>query len=164
MRTRIGIALLLALGLVQMIADVSGAVAIKAIASATAASPAPKVFSVAAGLETFSTDFAVEWTDRQGAAQTLRITPEVNARFQGPYNRRNIYGAALSYGPALAVNPRMKPLLDQVLAYSLCGDAPILKELGIDTRGIRHPIRVRYAPKQNPQNLPMLLEAPCSSK
>jgi hypothetical protein len=144
-----------------MAADIAGILPVKAIAAATGASPAPKVFSVAGGLETFSTDFIVEWSDRSGKAHELRITPELNAKFQGPYNRRNIYGAALSYGPALAVNPRMKPVLDAVLARALCGDAPILKELGVETGEIVHPIRVRYVPKQNPQGLPTVLEAPC---
>ena len=38
--------------------------ALKGIAAATGASPAPKVFSAVKGLETFSTQYFVEWIDR----------------------------------------------------------------------------------------------------
>jgi len=60
----IGIALLLALGLLQMTAEAFGASRLQGLAAATGASPAPRVFSSVRGLETYSTQFALVY-DRQ---------------------------------------------------------------------------------------------------
>ena len=162
MKTRLGVVLLLVLGLAQMTGDVLGITPLKAVAGATAASPMPKVFSAVQGFETFTTLFLIEWDDTDGVHHSLEITAELNQRFKGPYNRRNIYGAALSYGPVLEANPHTRPLLRQVLKYALCGDAPILKEIGVDTSTIVQPIKIYYMPKQNPRDLPLVLEVPCS--
>jgi hypothetical protein len=156
---------LVVLGLLQMTGDlleqyVHSPVgrALKGLGAATTASPAPKVFSSVRGLETYSTRFSVEWTDRAGGGHSLHITPEVYARLQGPYNRRNVYGAALAYGPVLP-----EGLRDPVMRYALCGDAPLLRELGIDPDQIAGPVRIRYEPLPGTDlgELPRLLEAPC---
>jgi hypothetical protein len=156
---------LLVLGLSQMTGDlleqyVSRPIGrvLKGVGAATAASPAPRVFSAVRGLETYSTRFFVDWTDRHGTRHSLRVTPEVSARLQGPYNRRNVYGAALAYGPVLPADLR-----DPVMRYALCGDAPLLRELGIDPDDVRGPVRIRYEPLPGTDmgDLPRLLEAPC---
>jgi hypothetical protein len=156
---------LLVLGLAQMTGDLleqylnrPAGRFLKGVAAATAASPAPKVFSTARGLETFSTRFFVEWVDRAGTRHSLQVTPEVNARLQGPYNRRNVYGAALAYGPVLPPDLR-----DPVLRYAMCGDAPLLRELGIDPANVLGPVRIRYEPLPgtNLGDLPLVLEMPC---
>jgi len=112
---------LVALGVAQMIGDLTHVLPLKAIAAATLASPAPKVFSAVQGLETYSTRFFLEV-----GARRVELTPEVYSRIRGPYNRRNVYGAALAYAPVL---PR--ELRDPVMRHALCGDAPLLRELGI---------------------------------
>lgn len=146
---------LLVLGLAQMTGDVLGIRALKGIAAATAASPAPKVFSAAEGLETFSTRFFLEWTDASGAAQSLEVTPEVYARLRGPYKRRNVYGAVMAYGPVLPAELR-----DPVFRYAVTGDAPLLREVGIDPAGVTN-VRVRYEPlPSTPPGLPRTLETP----
>ena len=71
-----GVAILLVVGLLQMVGDVLGVGALKGFGAATGASPAPKVFSSAHGLETFSSEFVVEWTDNEGRAQAVKLTPE----------------------------------------------------------------------------------------
>ncbi|MGH7169106.1 MAG: hypothetical protein ACRELG_02370 [Gemmataceae bacterium] len=156
---------LVVLGLLQMTGDVlercvhePAGRALRGLAAATAASPAPKVFSSVRGLETYSTRFYLEWTDRAGVEHSPRITPEIYAKIQGPYNRRNVYGAALAYGPVLP-----PPLRDPVLRYALCGEAALLRELGIDPADIAGAVRVRYEPLPGTDlgDLPRLLEAPC---
>src|SRR4051794_39698645 len=89
---------LLALGLIQLTGEIlmaAGATtvgrAVKAVGAATTASPAPKVFTSVRGLETFSTQFTIEWDDRAGQRQTLLLTPELYQRICGPYNRRNVF-------------------------------------------------------------------------
>jgi hypothetical protein len=156
---------LLTLGLLQMAGDLLERKpfpllgrALKGVGAATTASPAPKVFSSVRGLETYSTRFFVEWDDRAGARQSLDLTPEVYGRLRGPYNRRNVYGAALAYGPVLPAELR-----DPVMRYALCGDAPLLRELGIDPAEVRGGVRVRYEPLPGTDlgDLPRILEAPC---
>lgn len=127
MNEKLAAVLLALLGVLQMAGDLAGALVLKGIGAATNASPAPKVFSAVRGLETYSTEFALEWTDARGARGSLALTPEVYARIRGPYNRRNVYGAALAYAPVLPAGLR-----DPVMRYALCGDAPLLAELGIE--------------------------------
>lgn len=160
---------LLVLGLLQMTGDVLERAGLervgrplKGIGAATTASPAPKVFSAVRGLETYSTRFHLEWTDRSGGERTLLLTPEIYARVRGPYNRRNVYGAALAYGPVLASDDRTKPLFRSVINYALTGEAPLLRELGIDPADVVGPVRVRYEPPPGTDmgDLPRVLQAP----
>jgi hypothetical protein len=113
-----GVALTI-LGLAQIAGDLSGFLPLKAVAAATQASPAPKVFSAVQGLETYSTRFYLVWPDRR-----VELTPELYSRIRGPYNRRNVFGAALAYAPVLP--PQLR---DPVTRYALCGDAVLLREL-----------------------------------
>ena len=145
---------LLVLGVLQMVGDLTGVAAVKGIAAATAASPAPKVFSAVRGLETFSTKFVLEWTDARGTEWSMPLTPQVYARMRGPYKRRNIYGAVLAYGPVLPAELR-----DPVLRYAVTGEAPLLREVGIDPAGVTD-VRVRYEPlPSTPADVPRVIEA-----
>lgn len=127
MKDKLAGTLLIAVGILQMAGDVAGIPALRGIGAATNASPAPKVFSAVRGLETYSTEFALEWTDGSGEPRSLALTPEIYGRIRGPYNRRNVYGAALAYAPVLP--PELR---DPVMRYALCGEAPLLAELGIE--------------------------------
>lgn len=111
---------LVVLGTAQMVGDLTGFLPLKAVAAATGASPAPKVFSAVQGLETYSTRFFLDLGGRR-----VEVTPELYARIRGPYNRRNVYGAALAYGPVLP--PELR---EPVMRYALC-DATLLEELGL---------------------------------
>ena len=156
-------ALLLILGLAQMTGDLAHWPALKGIAAATGASPAPKVFSAVKGLETYSTRFFLDWNDASGKPHSLQLTPEVYSRLRGPYNRRNVYGAVLAYGPVLSTDPRSRPMFDAVARYALCGEAPLLRELGLDPSLVSGPVRVRLEPRpgSNLGDLPLTLEPPC---
>lgn len=133
--------LLVGLGLLRMAGDTFRVPALDVLGMATAAAPAPKVFSAVRGLETYSTRFYLEWFDRKGEQQKFFITPETYARIEGPYNRRNVYGAALAYAPVLPSKFR-----DPVMGYALCGDAPLMKELGIDRSRIKGSVRIWIEP------------------
>jgi hypothetical protein len=154
---------LLALGLLQMAGDVIHWPALKAIAAATGASPAPKVFSSIRGLETFSTRFFVEWTDGAGNFHSLEITPNLYATVRGPYNRRNVYGALLAYGPVLQTDDRTRGMFNSVARYGLCHGSPLLREFGIDPTDVRGSVVIRLEPRanSNDENLPLLISAPC---
>ncbi len=145
---------LMLLGLAQMAGDLTGLPPLKGVAAATNASPAPKVFSSVRGLETYSTRFFLEWP-----GGSLEVTAEVYSRIRGPYNRRNVYGAALAYAPVLPAQMR-----DPVMRYALCGERRLLTEMGVDASTVRDPIAVRLEPVPGATLDPSLgtsFEAPC---
>ena len=153
---------LLLLGLLQMTADVASCVPLKGLAAATQLSPAPKVFSSVRGYETFSTRFVLEGEDRGGTLHREVITAERYAGVRGPYQRRNIYGAALSYGPVLPAT-----IVEPVMHFALCGEAPLIRELGLAPADFaRHP-RVRFEPRDGVDlkalGLPDTLSATCET-
>ena len=154
---------LLVLGLLQMGGDILRVPLLQGIGAATVASPAPKVFSSVQGLETFSSQFYVEWTDRTGAAHSLKLTPEVYAHIKGPYNRRNIFGATLAYAPILQKDPRTREMFEAVVQYALCDKAPLLREIGIDPDQLSAPPRIRLVPRSGSAfgNEPFLITPPC---
>ncbi len=141
---------LVILGVAQMIGDVTQFVPLKAVAAATGASPAPKVFSAVQGLETYSTRFFLDL-----GHERVELTPELYSRIRGPYNRRNVFGAALAYGPVLPPNLR-----DPVTRYALCGEAPLLRELKL--QATKTPaVELEPLPGTTLGDLPTRFEAPC---
>lgn len=152
MKTRIAAIALVLLGVAQMLGDLTGFLPLKGIAAASHASPAPKVFSAVQGLETYSTRFFLEL-----GSERIEITPEVYARIRGPYNRRNVYGAALAYAPVLPATLR-----EPVLRHALCGDAPLLRELGLRTDAFPRAVVLEPLPGTSLGNLQTRFEAPCS--
>ena len=155
---------LLALGLTQIVGVTAGSSTVSGLAAATVASPAPKVFSVAKGLETFSTQFFLEWEDHQGTTESLPLTAEIYPRLEGPYKRRNVYGAVLAFGPVLFTEELTRPLFDDASSHALCGDAPVLRELGIDPDQVATNPRIRYVPRDDLdlREMPLMLEIDCS--
>ena len=151
------------LGLAQMAGDLSGNRALRGLAAATTASPAPRVFSAVRGLETYSTRFVIEWAERDGSARSLELTPEVYQRLHGPYNRRNVYGAALAYGPVLVSDPATRPMFEAVLRRSVCGARPLLREIGVNVAPIVGEVRVRFEPRPGTDMgaLPRVIAASC---
>lgn len=138
-RWRNGTALALcAVGLLQMAGDLTGLVALKGIGAASAASPFPKVFSDVRGLETFASEFTLQVETRSGDHLAIPITPQRYQRLAGPYNRRNVYGAALSYAPRLPA-----PLWQAVYCYGLRPDGPLRRELGVPDDAARIGVRIR---------------------
>jgi hypothetical protein len=134
-------------GLMQLAFDLLDIPAGKAIGAALAASPAPKVFTAHQGFETYSSVFVISWSDREGQRRELQLTPQTYAGVAGPYNRRNAYGAALSYAPVLQSHPATRPMHDAAMRYAICRSS-ILPELGVDRSGVAGPIRVVLQPRQ----------------
>ncbi len=152
---------LVALGLLQMLGDLAGLPAVRAIGAVTAASPAPKVFSAVDGFETYSTRFFLLWLDETGKEQVVRLTPELNQGIRGPYNRRNPYGAVIAYAPVLSRAERTRPMFTAVAHFSVCGNAPLLRELGIDPARVRGPVRLRVEPLSPRHGQTLELPLPC---
>jgi hypothetical protein len=161
--------ILLGIGVMQMAGEIFHLPVLSGIGAAIVAAPAPKVFSAVRGFETYSTRFFLEWQAQQAqdkrtdVVHSLELTPAISTRLAGPYNRRNVYGAALAYGPVLAMNPDMRPMLEAVMDYAFCGKAPLLQELGIDPDDVAGYARVRVEPRPgaNMHDLPQMLEPSC---
>ena len=135
---KLRVAALLTLGLLQMTGDLLRIPWLKATAAATGASPAPKVFCSIQGYEAYATRFFLEWIDEEDGFHSMPLGAEVAGCLRGPYNRRNVYGAVLAYGP---VQP--EELRDPVFTYAFTGEAPLLRELGLDPGRVRR-AWVRY--------------------
>ena len=150
------LALLLGVGSLQMIGALVGSPVLKAIGLATGLSPAPKVFSSVNGLETFSISISLHWLDREGLAQSLQLTPEVASGLEGPYNRRNVYGAALAYGPVLNDSEIGRAMLHAVFEYALGPDKRLMRELGVEPASVAGEVTVRWKPKHGGEGLQLM--------
>jgi hypothetical protein len=136
-RAHVAAACLLVLGVAQIAGDLLGWTPLRGLAAATGASPAPKVFSAVRGFETYSTRFFLEGRD----GKRIELTPSLYSRLRGPYNRRNVYGAALAYAPVLPADMR-----DPVMRHALCGEAPLLREMGLEGELGPDPVTVSLEP------------------
>jgi hypothetical protein len=161
--TRVAAYGLLVLGLLQMLGSLTGVAGLRDIGAASAASPAPQVFTTTRGLETFSTRFELSWYDADGMERSMVLTPDLYSGLRGPSNRRSVYGAVLAYGPLLATDPRTAEMYQQVSRFALCGDAPVLRDLGLDPRRIGPPITLSYTPRPGSDigDLPRSLTVSC---
>jgi hypothetical protein len=147
LRWRNALALVLGIiGCIQMVGYVTGNVVLRGLGAATTASPLPKVFSDVDGLETFASEFTLHYRDGAGTVRELPITPELYGRLGGPYNRRNVYGAALSYAPRLPAG-----LWESAYCYGFAPDGPLRRELGLgrEAADIRVTIRTRTQGRYN---------------
>jgi hypothetical protein len=114
-------------------------------------------------VEAYSTRFYLEWTDRLGVGREMLLTPEIYQRLAGPYNRRNVYGAVMAGGPVMATDERLTGMYRSASKYALCGQAPLLRELGINPAEVVGPMRARYEPLPGATmgDLPGILEVKC---
>ena len=141
--------ILIAVGCLQMAGDLLDVRAIKAIGAATGSSPAPKVFTAHKGFETYSSQFFVGWKDKtSGEQKEVRLTPAVYRGVGGPYNRRNAYGAILSYAPVLHSEPATQPMHDSAIAYTICGESSLLEEIGMDRAPMDGLVIIELKPRQ----------------
>ncbi len=137
------------IGLLQIIGYLLSVKPIQNLGKVTASSPLPIVFTEVKGVETFASDFYLQFTSENGQQEKIKVTPEMYAKFKGPYNRRNIYGAAISYGPVLP-----EKIWQSVLGYGLCND--ILSEeldLAVTKQDFSVVIETRTAGRNDVWNL-----------
>ncbi len=139
--------LLVVIGSLQMAGDVLGLDQLKGFGLATHASPAPKVFTAHEGFETFSSRFYIQWFDRKGISHRMEMTPSQYSGIRGPYNRRNAYGAALSYGPVLTKNSSTVEMFNAVAEFTFCSDSSFVTEIGMTEIDSRRPVTLVLEPR-----------------
>ena len=121
---KIPIILLILLGLLQSFGYVIDSDVIRNVGIVSVASPLPLVFHQVKGVETFASDFTLMYQDVDGNNVSRKITPEYYSTWEGPYNWRNVYGAAISYGPILD-----QKLWEEILTHGFCEDQNIRSTL-----------------------------------
>jgi hypothetical protein len=162
-RYKLGAVALVAVGTMAMAGDVAGSPTVFGLGLATGASPAPKVFTSRDNLESFSATFELTWDEPDGP-HSVTLTPQNYAELAGPYNRRNVYGAALAGGPLMTSNPTLEPMYSEVSQAAFCtGSSSILDELGIDASARTSPLRVHVTPQPGhpTPDVPLNLVLPC---
>ena len=103
----------------------------KGIGLASCVAPYTKVFCTAEcnasgdEFESFAAKFFLRY-EHNGVWEELTMTPEIYANLEGSYNRRNVYGAVIAYGPALP-----KEMSERTLDYALLDPGHVAKELGL---------------------------------
>jgi len=148
--------LLGAVGLLQIAGWLTGVRALRGIGAASAVAPFPKVFSDVDGLETFASEFILEAEVRPGEWTETPITPQLYQRLAGPYNRRNVYGAALAYAPRLPPE-----LWETVYCFGLGVDGPLRSELRLPAEPVR--LRVRLRTKTRGRDDSWILDPSCGA-
>jgi hypothetical protein len=106
-----------------MLGDALRLPVLKALGTSTVLAPCPKVFCDTAGLEAFASEFVLRF-EVDGQRREWPLTPEMYSRLAGPYQRRNVYGAALAFAPRLP-----EPLRQAVFAHGLAPGGPLRTEL-----------------------------------
>lgn len=124
-------------GCAQMAGGLAELVPLRAIGAAWGFSPYPKVFSDVRGLETFASEFVLEWNS-EGRSFSRLITPEMYSELKGPYARRNVYGAALSYAPRLP-----DAQWQAAFCYGLRPLGPLFSEFNIPAGASQVTVRIR---------------------
>ena len=147
--------MLLVIGSLQMTGYLLGLPPLRGLGACTAASPFPKVFSDVDGLETFASSFTIVYENGDGVTVREAVTPELYSRIRGPYWVRNVYGAALSYGPRLP-----EDLWQTVFCRGLAVDGPLHAGLGIPADA-RRP-RIEIATKTRGRDDRFVLEPRCA--
>lgn len=125
LRNRLAIGVL-CLGLLQMAGYFCGSKVMRGVGLATGIAPYPKVFCEAEGYEAFAASFRLEGRRADGSPWHCDIDPERYARLAGPYNRRNVYGAALAFAPRMP-----DELRDHLISDALHPDSALRRELDI---------------------------------
>jgi len=116
--------LILAVGSLQMVGYALDLPALRGIGAASGFAPFTKVFSDVDGCETFASDFTLILRTRAGEESVIPVDPVFYQQLRGPYNRRNVYGAALSYAPRLP-----EALWHSVFCHGFRG--PLREEFGL---------------------------------
>lgn len=137
---------------IKVIADIFGFQQLSAVAAVTNVAPAMKVFTAHKGYETYSSRFELSVDFDDGQTITLELKPENYAGLKGPYNRRNVYGALIAYGPVLVKSPVTQPMWNEMAKRAFCGDVSVLSELGFNHASPVRNATIRYLGQVKKQN------------
>ena len=122
---------LIFVGTVKVFTDIFGLEKLSAVAAVTNAAPAMKVFTAHKGYETYSAKFEISVTNISGDQETFILNRHNYSGLKGPYNRRNVYGALIAYGPVLVSNSATKEMWQVMASNAFCKKQGVLNEIGL---------------------------------
>jgi len=168
MKNKLACWFLVFLAVIKVVADLSGWQSVSALAAVTQAAPAMKVFTAHQGYETFSSQYHLTLVKVDGAKERLTLTPKVYQGLQGPYNRRNVYGATIAYGPILSQSSHTFEMWRSVAHYAFCEHQSLVNELGFTHQGGINQVVLSYEPSVSVQSeqhqFPNQLEVSCHAE
>lgn len=129
---------------VKVMANVFGFERLGAVAAVTNVAPAMKVFTAHKGYETYSSVFEIAINYADGETVTRKLNPGNYSGLKGPYNRRNVYGALIAYGPVLVSDPRTHDMWNTMADRAFCGERSVLAELGFTNDSGIKKATIRY--------------------
>lgn len=145
-------AILCFFAVIKTVADIFGFEKISAVAAISHVSPAMKVFTTQRGYETFSPTFELTINQQNGQEAILRLNSKNYAGLRGPYNRRNVYGALISYAPVLVSLPRTEKMWQTMAKNAFCRQDSVLFELGIDDASSVASVLIEYHRRDKTEN------------
>lgn len=147
---------------IKVVADVFGFERLGAVAAVTNVTPAMKVFTAHHGYETYSSVFELTVHYVDGRTVTAELNPANYSGLRGPYNRRNVYGALIAYGPVLVKNPATRPMWDEMARRTFCASSGVLAELGFTSDSAVNSATIRYLGQvKKDSNYPDRLKVSC---
>lgn len=153
MKYNIIAAFLVCLATIKVFADVFSLEKISALAAITNVAPAMKVFTAHKGYETYSSKFTLETTHTDGQVIETKINSKTYSGLKGPYNRRNVYGALIAYGPYLTSNPNTHDMWYVMANNAFCGNSSVLSELGIENSNGVNKASIAYTSHVNTSSI-----------
>ena len=153
--------ILIFLATIKIIATLMGWDKVVGIASMTNLTPAMKVFTAHKGYETYSSTFIIKATYADGLSEKKTVTSKIYSHLEGPYNRRNVYGALIAYGPLLAQNPKTKAMYDAMTKYAFCKEPNILTELTFENKNKIQQVNIFYENANLNTTYPTMIKARC---
>jgi len=144
--------LLVIVGCLHTVAYIHNLPNLKGLAFTTNASPLPLVFSAYNGIETFSTEFELDITFKNGSKTVEQMDHKLYEKLKGPYNRRNMFGIIFSHGPFFD-KPNMIKIREQVLYWAMCQPGQLKKEFGYSGELDRVDIIIKSKTKGNEDKL-----------
>jgi hypothetical protein len=113
-------------GLSQLAGDLLGSRVLRGLGAISVVAPFPKVFCAQNGCEGFAAEFVLHAQTKTRGMVTVPLTPERYSRLAGPYNRRNVLGAALAGAPLLP-----EPVWQSVFCHGFGPGGSLASELGL---------------------------------
>jgi len=161
MKYKVAAVLLCFLGSIKVIADALELKALSAVVAVTNTTPAMKVFTAHDGYETYSAKFQLQVDYDDGSSQSSVLTKQQYQGLRGPYNRRNVYGALIAYGPILYSSEVTHKMWVTMSRNAFCRNEPISEELGYTSNAKITSVSITYFNQTKTDEYPDKLVVSC---
>ncbi len=132
------------LACIKVVADLFQHEELSAVAAVANVSPAMKVFTAHQGYETYSAKFKLTMLYADGTEFEAILDSERYAGLAGPYNRRNVYGALIAYGPVLYKKTATHDMWVEMTRRAFCQRKTVMSELNFPIQTAVTKVTVSY--------------------